>query len=50
MEKTICYLKQGMSVYASTYKGECGRKRGGNYVTLRTDKVTCPKCTILMKS
>lgn len=42
--KTVCYLKKGMSVYAAVYKGECGRKRGGDYVTLVKEKTTCPKC------
>ena len=50
MKKTICYLKQGMSVYAATYKGECGRKRGGDYVTLRVERVTCPKCATLINN
>ena len=47
--KTVCYLKQGMSLWAKTYKGECGKRRGSSKVTLSLNKITCPKCNELMK-
>ena len=43
-KRTVCMLKGGLSVYANDFRGECGRHRGGLYVSLWASKVTCPNC------
>lgn len=43
-EKTVCYLRTGVSVFAKTYYGECGRRRGSRFITIIRESVTCEKC------
>lgn len=50
LDKTICYLKEGMSICASHYIGQCGRRRGRHMVTIIKEFATCQNCKdILLK-